>query len=110
MNVFFSFSIHPGFGRPLTDFVRYLEFSHIRHCLPKDLSSGLSGLPVDFIYIDGNETIIPTTKVLPITGLKLSGRESYTNILRHFTTSGITPDEIHKIGRKTLSDLYPQVI
>ena len=79
------------------------------HCLPRDLSSGLAGLPVDFIYIDGVASIIPTTKVLPITGQKLNGKENYKNILPYFTTSDIMPDEIYKIGQEILAALYPQV-
>lgn len=99
-----------GIGRPLIDFVKYLEDEHMGHCLPRDLSSGLAGLPVDFIYIDGVASIIPTTKVLPITGQKLNGKENYKNILPYFTTSDIMPDEIYKIGQEILAALYPQAI
>ena len=99
-----------GFGKPITEFIDYLEKRHIKHCLPKDLSSGLAGIPVDHIYIDGRPTIIPTTKVLPITGQVLSGKENYKNILKAFTTSDITPDEIYEIGQEALKVLYPQAI
>ncbi len=87
----------------------YLANTHIKHCLPKDVSSGLAGIPVDKIYIDGRATIVSTTKVLPITGGKLNGKENYKHILPYFTTSDITPDEINEIGQKILAVLYPQV-
>jgi hypothetical protein len=87
----------------------YLENKHIRHCLPQDVSSGLAGIPVDYIYTDGTPTIIGTSKVLPITGQPFSGKENYKNILPFFTTSDITPDEIYKIGQESLAALYPQV-
>ena len=82
----------------------------MRHCLPKDIASGLAGLPVDYIYIDGNATILRTTKTLTITGQKLSGKESYKNqILPYFTTSDFSPEDIYKTGQEILATLYPQV-
>ncbi|XP_028402716.1 uncharacterized protein LOC114525533 [Dendronephthya gigantea] len=99
-----------GLGKPLTDFVEYLGKKHIRNCLPQDLSSGLAGIPVDHIYIDGAPTIIPTTKILPITGQNLSGKENYKSILTSFTTSDISPEEIYEIGKESLRKLFPKAI
>ena len=81
----------------------------MRHCLPRDLASGMSELPVDFIYVDGNRTNTRTTKRLPITNEILDGRKSYKNILPYFTTSDITPERINEIGKERLNALYPQV-
>ena len=105
----FGLLFSPGLGKPLNDFVNYLRDKHIRNCLPKDFSSGLAGIPVDHIYIDGKASIIPTTKTLPITGQKLSGKENYKSILMSFTTSDISPEEIYKIGTESLRKLYPKV-
>ena len=86
-----------------------MEKDHTRHCLPRDLASGMSELPVDFIYVDGNRTNTRTTKRLPIMNEILDGRKSYKNILPFFTTSDITPERINEIGNERLNALYPQV-
>ncbi len=82
---------------------------HLRHCLPRDLASGISELPVDFIYLDGNRTSNRTTKRLPITNEILDGKKSYKNILPYFTTSEITPERVNEIGQQRLKALYPEV-
>ena len=87
----------------------YLKNDHIRHCLPHSVPSGMSSLPVDYIYEDGVKTSTRTTKKLPLTGQPLDGRTIYVNTLPYFTTSDITPDEINKIGEEGLKALYPQV-
>lgn len=99
-----------GFGRPIIQFVKYLRNDHIRHCLPEEHSSGLAGLPVDYIYVDGKPTSTRTHKVLPITGENLNGKKAYTIILPYFTTSNITPEEIYEIGKNSLTFLYPQAV
>ena len=111
--IVFSLCIHniPGVGKPITNLAKYLENEHMRHCLPKDVSSGLAGLPVDFIYADGRKTLTQTTKTLPITGQKLSGKEIYKNqMLPFFTTSDVSPEDIYNTGQEILAKLYPQVI
>ena len=87
----------------------YLKNDHLRHCLPHSVPSGMSSLPVDYIYEDGVRTSTRTTKKLPLTGQPLDGRTTYVNTLPYFTTSDITPDEINKIGEDGLKALYPQV-
>ena len=96
-------------GQPIVDLIYYMEKVHLRHCLPRDLASGMAELPVDYIYIDDNPTSISTTKRLPITGEILSGKNSYKNILPYFTTSEITPERVNEIGKERLQILYPQV-
>ena len=103
-------SLIEGIGKPIVDLINYMERDHIRHCLPRDLASGISELPVDFIYVDGNSTNTRTTKRLPITNEILDGRKAYKNILPYFTTSDITPERINEIGNERLNALYPQVI
>lgn len=97
-----------GLGEPLLKLIHFLEFEHSRHCLPNDLSSGLAGLPVDYVYtngIRGNRT----TKMLPGTRRKLNGTETYRMILSYFTTTDITPEEIYEEGVEQLNIFMPQV-
>ena len=90
-------------------FVSYLEFDHMRHCLPSNVSSGLAGFPVDYVYTDGNPNYTQkTTKVLP-GGEKLDGKKAYTMIMPYFTTTSTTPDQVHELGKEMLAKLYPQV-
>ena len=86
-----------------------MEKVHLKHCLPPDLASGISNLPVDYIYVDGKRTNNKTTKRLPITNDLLNGAKSYKNILPYFTTSEITPERVNEIGNERLEKLYPQV-
>ena len=93
----------------MVELIRYLKEEHLPHCLPRDLSSGLGSLPVDYVYLNGKKTQTRTTKTLPITNKPLNGKESYKNILPYFTTSDITPERINEIGEQRLKALYPQV-
>ena len=91
------------------ELMKYMENVHVRHCLPRDLASGIAELPVGVIYVDGLPTKNRTTKRLPITNASLSGKETYRNILHYFTTSNISPERIKEIGQERLDVLYPQV-
>ena len=74
------------------------------------MSSGLAGLPVDYVYINLTaDRKRLTTKKLP-TGELLNGKESYEKIVSYFTTTNITPEEIQKLGNEMLQKLYPEVI
>lgn len=98
-----------GIGQPLIDLMHYLEFDHMRHCLPNDDASGLGGLPVDYVYIDGKPDLKNrTTKKLP-TGELLNGTESYRMILSYFTTTDISPEKIYEEGKKQLDGFYSEV-
>ena len=103
------FSVPVGIGKPVVELIDYLENDHMKHCLPKDVSSGMGSLPVDFIYVNGKPTSKRTTKTLPMTNIRLNGKESYRSILPYFTTSDISPERINEIGKERLSMLYPQV-
>ncbi|XP_015757731.1 PREDICTED: uncharacterized protein LOC107337124 [Acropora digitifera] len=98
-----------GIGEPLINLIHYLEFTHSRHCVPNDVASGLANLPVDFVYTDG----VPgkrTTKILPGTNRKLSGKETYRRILSYFTTTDITPEEVHENGTSLLDSLLMPLV
>ncbi|XP_074635217.1 uncharacterized protein LOC141893725 [Acropora palmata] len=98
-----------GIGEPLINLIHYLEFTHSRHCVPNDVASGLANLPVNFVYTDG----VPgkrTTKILPGTNRKLSGKETYTRILSYFTTTDITPEEVHENGTSLLDSLLMPLV
>ncbi|XP_048583991.1 uncharacterized protein LOC5513994 [Nematostella vectensis] len=96
-------------GRPLVKVMEYLENEHARHCVPSNISSGLATLPLDFIYDIGTSTGVKTTKVLP-NGDKLDGRKAYKMILPYFTTTDMSPDEIHQLGWDMLGKLYPEAV
>ncbi|XP_031569347.1 uncharacterized protein LOC116303878, partial [Actinia tenebrosa] len=98
-----------GIGQPMTDLLNYLEFDHMRHCLPNDVASGLGGLPVDYVYTDSKpDWKNRTTKTLP-TGEVLNGTETYRMILSYFTTTDISPEEIYEEGMKQLDEFYTEI-
>jgi len=111
-NVFQSLreSILENVGRPIYAFLRYLENDHIQHCVPSNVSSGLSFLPVSFVYVNGSANVTQkTTKVLP-TGEPLDGAKAYIDILSYFTTTNNTPDEVHDLGYTMLHKLFPEAL
>lgn len=102
-------ALKDGVGQPLLDLINYLDVEHKSHCLPNDLASGLSNLPVDFVYINGTpDKNKPTTKTLP-SGERLNGTESYKLILSYFTTTDILPDKILAEGERQLKLFYSEV-
>lgn len=103
-------ALEEGVAQPLLDLINYLDVEHKIHCLPNDLASGLSNLPVDFVYINGTpDKSQPTNKTLP-SGERLNGTESYKLILSYFTTTDILPDEILAEGETQLKFFYKEVI
>lgn len=110
VNVSLKEALKEGVGQPLLDLINYLENEHKSHCLPNDLASGLSNLPVNYVY---NKLVPdkdkPTTKKLP-TGEPLNGAESYKLIVSYFTTTDISPEEIYAEGKRQLKYFYDQVI
>lgn len=102
-------ALEEGVAQPLLDLINYLDVEHKIHCLPNDLASGLSNLPVDFVYINGTpDKNQPTNKTLP-SGERLNGTESYKLILSYFTTTDISPDEILAEGERQLKFFYNEV-
>ncbi|KXJ27498.1 uncharacterized protein LOC110235879 [Exaiptasia diaphana] len=97
-------------GKPIDRMLKYLKYEYQSHCVPSSVSSGLSSLPVPFIYVNGSaDRDFPTTGKLP-TGEKLSGAKAYEYILEYFTTTELSPDEVFAIGNETLHQLYPQAL
>ena len=102
-------ALKDGFGEPMLELINYLEFDHMRHCVPNDVASGLANLPLDFVYVDGApDRSQPTTKKLP-TGEALNGSHSYSLILSYFTTTDISAPEIYEKGWEQLKLLYGEV-
>lgn len=94
---------------PLLLAIRYLEEDHIQYCVPSSVSSGLSSLPVSYVYVNGSANISQTTtKVLPF-GQPLNGSKAYMELLSFFTTTNSTPDEVYNLGYDMLRKLYPEV-
>ena len=87
---------------------RYLETENLEHCVPSSISSGLAGLPLSHVYVNGSQTAETTSKQLP-TGETLNGTKAYESILPYFTTITKTPDEVHELGKEMLKKLYPEV-
>lgn len=93
-----------------------MQFQHYNHCRPDTGGpGGLSGLPIDTIYVNGKEkTGSKTTKTLPIkdasgTYPPINGSKSYEMILGYFTTKDISADAVHQLGWTMVQKLYPQV-
>ena len=89
--------------------IRYVGMEHIRHCVPSNVSSGLGNLPLKYVWVDSKENKSwPTDPYLP-TGEPLNGKQAYSKIMSYFTTNAMTPAEVHELGKKQLSILYPMV-
>ena len=98
-----------NFTVPLLLAIRYLEEDHIQYCVPSSVSSGLSSLPVSYVYVNGIANISQTTtQVLP-SGELLNGSTAYMELLSFFTTTNSTPDEVYNLGYDMLRKLYPEV-
>lgn len=96
------------FGAPLTELMNYLKSEYSIYCVPENISSGLATLPVKYIYVNGTRTENRTTQKLP-SGEMLNGSRTYENILYYYTTSSeLTPDRIHELGREKLKTLYAE--
>ena len=42
-----------GFGKPWKKYVDYLKNEHLQHCVTSEVASGLSRLPLDYVYVNG---------------------------------------------------------
>ena len=99
-----------GFITPLLGLIKYLDEIHIRHCPPDDVASGVSSLPLGYVYLDGSpDKTNVTTKKLPLTNGTLDGKELYKRIVPRFTTTNISPEMIFAEGEKQLNIFYAQV-
>ena len=90
----------------------YLEKDHFKYCRPDDVGAGgLAALPITKRYFDGKEVPgEPRNFSLPhCPECKLNGSMAYHAILGYFTTKNIHPNEVHELGKRQLSILYPQV-
>ncbi|XP_068693503.1 uncharacterized protein [Montipora foliosa] len=97
-------------GEPITQMLRYLEHEHSHHCVPSNVSSGLAGLPLKYIWNDGAVNMsLPTNPTLP-TGEPLDGKKAYSQIMSYFTTNQMTPLQVHELGKTQLRILYPKVL
>ena len=72
------------------------------------MSSGLAKLPIAHVYLNGNKTNQTTDPYLP-DGTPLNGSKAYEHMLSYFTTTNITPDEVHALGYEMIDKLYSQV-
>ena len=104
------YAIYSGFTLPLLEFYKYLTEEHERHCPPDNAASGVSSLPLDFEYLDGE--ILrdhPTNKTLTLTGTELDGKYLYERAVRRFTTTDISPEDIYEEGIRQIEVFYPKV-
>ena len=96
-------------GKPLDSLLNYLEFNHSQYCVPSNISSGLATLPLEYIYKNGKNTGVRTTRKLP-SGEPLNGKKAYEMILPYFTTNQMTPDQVYSLGDRMLRQLYPRAV
>ena len=90
-------------------FSRFLETDYILHCVPDNVSSGLSSLPLLHVYVDGVvKSDQQTTQELP-SGHKLNGTRAYLKLMSIFTTLDISPSNLKKIAEERLDGLLLQV-
>lgn len=88
---------------------RFLEDEYSDYCVPSNVSSGLGSLPLSYVWYKGKENRSwPTDPMLP-SGEKLNGSYSYSLIMPYFTTNDMKPADVHELGKKQLSKLYPMV-
>ena len=100
---------HCNHGKCIQLFSRFLETDHIRHCVPDNVSSGLSSLPLPHVYVDGVvQSDQSTTQELP-SGHKLNGTRAYLKLMSIFTTLEISPSKLKKIAEERLDGLILQV-
>ncbi|XP_048577613.1 uncharacterized protein LOC5510429 isoform X2 [Nematostella vectensis] len=97
-------------GTPIDMLYRFLKSDYKSHCVPSSVSSGLSKLPLPYVYTNGKpDTSKPTSRVLP-TGEPLNGSRSYEIIMPYFTTNDMTPDEVYQVGLDALDKLYLEAL
>ncbi|XP_068734656.1 uncharacterized protein [Montipora capricornis] len=96
-------------GEAIHRALSYVENEHLQYCIPSNVSSGLASLPLDYVYIHGKKTDKKTTKCLP-TGEKLDGKTTYLKLLRYFTSTEKSPDEIYDLGWSVINRTYPSVL
>ncbi|KAK3733245.1 hypothetical protein QZH41_011089, partial [Actinostola sp. cb2023] len=96
-------------GKPLYELTTYLKTTYLEHCVPSQVSSGLAKLPIAHVYLNGNKTNQATDPYLP-DGTPLNGSKAYEHMLSYFTTTNITPDEVHALGYEMIDKLYSQIL
>ncbi|EDO36462.1 predicted protein [Nematostella vectensis] len=101
----FKKSIVEHIGKPLVLLLRYLRDAHSLYCAPNDVITGMSSLPLDYVYFEGRRTGRKTRKILP-GGEIVRGADAYDNVLAYFTTLPYTAGEelLIKIVQSVLRD------
>ncbi|RMX57698.1 hypothetical protein pdam_00004961 [Pocillopora damicornis] len=102
-------SIIENLGRPLYKLIRHLETEYIRHCIPSNVASGLSSLPLPYMYVDEiAKSDQPTTQELPSRD-RLSGAQTYLKLISVFTTLVVSPEKLKHISQEKLDELSSHV-
>ncbi|XP_001640303.2 uncharacterized protein LOC5520476 [Nematostella vectensis] len=97
-------------GKPVVEYIKYMENEHSIHCVPSHLSSGLATLPLAHVCRNGVADLsLPTTGRLP-SGESLNGSRAYHSILSFFTTTNVTPRAISDMGWARLKELKKQAV
>ena len=94
-------------GVPIHNMLDYLKNKYSQYCVPSNISSGLASLPLPYIYKNGVNTGIETTRRLP-NNQTLNGTQAYETILPYFTTTDMNADQIYDLGKTMLDKLYVQ--
>jgi len=89
----------------------YFNNTHLRHCPPASVVTGLSDLPLQYIYVDdvpGEET----TPYLEADGEKfdLDGVETYKTIMKFFVPGQDDPGSVREVGLKLVDEFYASLL
>ena len=88
---------------------RHLETEYIRHCIPSNVASGLSSLPLPYMYVDEiAKSDQPTTQELPSRD-RLSCAQTYLKLISVFTTLVVSPEKLKHISQEKLDELSSHV-
>ena len=69
----------------------------------------MANLPLRFVFVEGlRDPSRPTTARLP-NGKAINITNSYTRLLSFFTSGGISPEELRRMGYEKLDTLLGQV-
>ena len=76
---------------PLAKLFDYLGNEHMRHCAPRNATSGLGTSPFKFVYYNGTKTGEKTNQTLETGDKIISGKDAYWKILTFYTTMDDSP-------------------
>lgn len=83
---------------PLAELFAYLGNEHQKHCVPRNVTSGLGTSPLKHVYYDGARTGERTNQTLETGDKIISGKDAYRKILSYYTTMDYTPGVVRFVS------------